>query len=54
MEKIGFRVRVKDGLKEIEVNIPLTDRSHISMDSDGTGTRALEVVEELVKKIKEL
>lgn len=54
MEKIGFRVRVKDGDKEIEIHIPMTDRISIEMSEDGTGLRAIEVVEKLVEKIKKL
>ncbi len=54
MEKIGFRVRIKDGDNEIEVHIPMTDRTTIGMNEDGTGLRALEVVEKLVEKIKKL
>lgn len=49
-----FKVRVRSGSNELEIEIPLTPRSEIGMNSEGTGLRALKIVEELVEKIKKM
>jgi len=49
-----FKVTVKSGDKEASVEIPLGERYSIGMDSDGTGSRAIQIVKELIKEIKEL
>lgn len=53
-EENSVRVRVKSGDKEIEVQIPMTPRTALGMDDDGTGRRAIMMVEELVEEIKKL
>jgi len=54
LEDNTFRVKVKSGSNEIEVTIPLTPRNEVGMDSNGTGRRALLIVEELIEKIKKI
>ena len=49
-----LRVRVKDGSKELEIVVPMTPRTMIGLDKDGTGTNSLKMVDELIDKIKKL
>lgn len=49
-EIFKVRVRVKD--VEASVEIPLGKRTIISMDEDGTAYRAVQIVEQLIEKLK--
>jgi hypothetical protein len=55
MEKNNsLKVTVKSGSKELSIEIPLTPRSEVGMDSNGTGKRALDIVSKLIDEIKKL
>ncbi len=47
-----FIVRIKDGSKEIEVQVPLTLRTQIGFGTEGTGAAAVKLVGELIGKLK--
>lgn len=49
-----FRIRVKSEKREIEIEIPLSERGTIGMESDGVGYKALRIVENLVKELNKL
>lgn len=49
-----FTIRVRRENNEIEISIPLTDRTSIGLDSEGTGRKALDIVKELVSRINEI
>lgn len=49
-----FRIRVKSEKREVEVEIPLSERSTIGMESDGIGYKALRIVENLVKELNKI
>ena len=49
-----FRIRVKSEKKEVEVQIPLSERDTIGMESDGVGYKAIRIVESLVKELNKL
>jgi hypothetical protein len=50
----NFSVRVKSADKEIEIQIPLENRSVIGMGSDGTGKAAIDVVKQLIKELNNI
>lgn len=50
----NFIVKVRSGAKEIEVQIPMSKRGVIGMKKDGTGAVALEIADELIKKLNDL
>lgn len=49
-----FKVRVRKGSKELEIQIPLGQRNVIGMGQDGTGTAALKIMNEMIEKINEI
>ncbi|MEK6829076.1 MAG: hypothetical protein AABY15_03035 [Nanoarchaeota archaeon] len=49
-----FTIRVKHGQSEIELKIPLTKRTMVGMDSDGTGTRSLKIIDHVVDRVIKL
>jgi hypothetical protein len=50
----NFSVRVRSADKEIEIQIPLENRSVIGMGSDGTGKAAIDVVKQLIKELNNI
>jgi hypothetical protein len=50
----NFSVRVRSADKEIEIKIPLENRSVIGMGSDGTGKAAIDVVKQLIKELNNI
>lgn len=50
IEKETLVVRVKHGSTEIEVKIPMGERSHLSFDMTGTGTKTVELLDKMVDR----
>ena len=53
-ESYNMKIRVKYGSSEIEVQVPMTPRSELGVDRDGTGARAIEVIKRIIEQIKSL
>ncbi len=50
----SLKVKVKSGSNELSIEIPLTPRSEVGVDSNGTGKRVMDIVSKLVNEIKNL
>lgn len=48
---MNWKVKVTVGEVSAEMEIPLGERSHISLEKDGTAGKTLEVLEQLTDKI---
>ena len=50
---MSWKVKISVGEVSAEIEIPLTDRSHISLDDDGTAKKTIKVFESLSQKVLE-
>ena len=50
---MSWKVKISVGEVSAEIEIPLTDRSHISLDEDGTAKKTIKVFESLSQKVLE-
>ena len=48
---MNWKVKVTIGEVSAEMEIPLTERSHIDVNSDGTAKKTLDIVEKMTEKI---
>lgn len=48
---MNWKVKVTVGEVSAEIEIPLSERSHISLDKDGTAGKTLEILEQLTDKV---
>ena len=50
---MSWKVKISVGEVSAEIEIPLTDRSYISLDDDGTAKKTIKVFESLSQKVLE-
>lgn len=48
---MSWKVKVTIGEVSAEVEIPFSERSHISLEGDGTAGKTLEILEQLTEKV---
>jgi hypothetical protein len=48
---MNWKVKVTIGEVSAEMEIPLSQRSHIELNSDGTAKKTLEIVEKITEKL---
>jgi hypothetical protein len=48
---MNWKVKVTIGEVSAEMEIPLTQRSHIELNSDGTAKKTLDLVEKMTEKL---
>jgi hypothetical protein len=48
---MNWKVKVTIGEVSAEMEIPLTERSHIDVNSEGTAKKTLDIVEKMTEKI---
>ena len=48
---MNWKIKVTIGEVSAEAEIPLSERSHISLEKDGTAGRTLEILEQLTEKL---
>jgi hypothetical protein len=48
---MNWKVKVTIGEVSAEMEIPLTERSHIDVNSDGTAKKTLDIVEDITNKL---
>ena len=48
---MNWKVKVTIGEVSAEIEIPLTERSHIDINGDGTAKKTLDIVEDITNKL---